>query len=124
MSSAAGERSVSRRGVCSGRRSPPVRADATHAVRRHDGLSPSKTSTDRSSSCCDGLELWGARACRTGDRCDRRDHPHADDAHGRQSQTQPHTVSRERGLPQPLARVGPLLERCRMLMEKWTLSVQ
>ncbi len=34
----------------------------------------------------------------------------------------PHTVTREVRLPKPLARVGPLLERCRMLLEHWTLT--
>ena len=46
-----------------------------------------------------------------------------DDAHGKANlKPQPHTVTREVRLPKPLARVGPLLERCRMLLEKWTLS--
>ncbi|MEW5917236.1 MAG: hypothetical protein AB1762_12565 [Gemmatimonadota bacterium] len=46
-----------------------------------------------------------------------------DDAQGKASITpRPHTVTREVRLPKPLARVGPLLERCRMLLEKWTLN--
>ena len=46
-----------------------------------------------------------------------------DDAQGKATlQPRPHTVTREVRLPKPLARVGPLLERCRMLLEKWTLS--
>lgn len=46
-----------------------------------------------------------------------------DDAQGKANlKPRPHTVSREVRLPKPLARVGPLLERCRMLLEKWTLS--
>jgi protein ImuB len=46
-----------------------------------------------------------------------------DDAQGRATlKPRPHTVTREVRLPKPLARVGPLLERCRMLLEKWTLS--
>jgi hypothetical protein len=34
----------------------------------------------------------------------------------------PHTVTRELRLPCPLARVAPLLERCRALLERWPLS--
>ncbi|MGH7711193.1 MAG: hypothetical protein ACREOG_07910, partial [Gemmatimonadaceae bacterium] len=46
-----------------------------------------------------------------------------DDAQGKGTlKPRPHTVTREVRLPKPLARVGPLLERCRMLLEKWTLS--
>ncbi len=33
-----------------------------------------------------------------------------------------HTVTREVRLPRPLARVDPLLERCRALLEEWTLQ--
>jgi len=46
-----------------------------------------------------------------------------DDAQGKATiNPRPHTVTREVRLPKPLARVGPLLERCRLLLEKWTLS--
>ncbi|MGQ0640613.1 MAG: hypothetical protein ACT4P6_07560 [Gemmatimonadaceae bacterium] len=46
-----------------------------------------------------------------------------DDAQGKATlKPRPHTVTREVRLPKPLARLGPLLERCRMLLEQWTLS--
>lgn len=46
-----------------------------------------------------------------------------DDAHGKSAlNPRPHTVTREVRLPRPLARIEPLLERCRMLLEKWTLT--
>jgi protein ImuB len=46
-----------------------------------------------------------------------------DDAQGKATlKPRPHTVTREVRLPKPLARVEPLLERCRMLLEKWTLT--
>lgn len=35
--------------------------------------------------------------------------------------TRAHTVTREVRLPRPLARVAPLLERCRALLDEWTL---
>jgi protein ImuB len=46
-----------------------------------------------------------------------------DDAHGKSAiNPRPHTVTREVRLPKPLARVEPLLERCRLLLEKWVLT--
>jgi protein ImuB len=46
-----------------------------------------------------------------------------DDAHGKSAlNPRPHTITREVRLPRPLARIEPLLERCRVLLEKWTLS--
>ena len=46
-----------------------------------------------------------------------------DDAQGKSAiNPRPHTVTREVRLPKPLARVEPLLERCRMLLEKWILT--
>jgi nucleotidyltransferase/DNA polymerase involved in DNA repair len=40
--------------------------------------------------------------------------------HARDERT--HTVTREVRLPRPLARAVPLLERCRALLERWTLT--
>lgn len=46
-----------------------------------------------------------------------------DDARGAlPTPARPHTVTREVRLPRPLARVVPLLERCRALLEDWTLQ--
>ncbi|MGH7696233.1 MAG: hypothetical protein ACRENH_14705, partial [Gemmatimonadaceae bacterium] len=46
-----------------------------------------------------------------------------DDAQGKSAiNPRPHTVTREVRLPKPLARVEPLLERCRLLLEKWVLT--
>ncbi|ODT00369.1 MAG: hypothetical protein ABS52_18665 [Gemmatimonadetes bacterium SCN 70-22] len=46
-----------------------------------------------------------------------------DDARGAlPAPTHTHTVTREVRLPRPLARVAPLLERCRALLEEWTLQ--
>ncbi|MFN8571558.1 MAG: hypothetical protein U0132_05825 [Gemmatimonadaceae bacterium] len=46
-----------------------------------------------------------------------------DDAQGAMpSHGRAHTITREVRLPRPLARVVPLLERCRALLEKWELT--
>ncbi|HSA57845.1 MAG TPA: hypothetical protein VLE53_19185 [Gemmatimonadaceae bacterium] len=45
-----------------------------------------------------------------------------DDARGALPDARPHTVTREVRLARPLARVAPLLERCRALLDRWPLS--
>jgi protein ImuB len=45
-----------------------------------------------------------------------------DDARGPLPNARPHTVTREVRLARPLARVAPLLERCRALLDRWPLS--
>jgi protein ImuB len=45
-----------------------------------------------------------------------------DDARGPLPDARPHTVTREVRLARPLARVAPLLERCRALLDRWPLS--
>jgi protein ImuB len=45
-----------------------------------------------------------------------------DDARGPMSNAPPHTVTREARPARPLARVVPLFERCRALLDSWTLD--
>jgi protein ImuB len=45
-----------------------------------------------------------------------------DDARGALPTSQAHTVTREIRLPRPLARPAPLFERCRGLLDRWTLT--
>jgi len=45
-----------------------------------------------------------------------------DDGRGALPDAQPHTVSREVRPPAPLARVAPLFERCRALLDQWMLA--
>jgi hypothetical protein len=45
-----------------------------------------------------------------------------DDARGPLPDARPHTVTREVRLARPLARMAPLLERCRALLDRWPLS--
>ncbi len=45
-----------------------------------------------------------------------------DDGRGAQGTATPHTVTREVRPPRPIARVAPLFERCRALLDKWPLT--
>jgi protein ImuB len=45
-----------------------------------------------------------------------------DDGRGALTNAPPHTITREVRMPKPLARVAPLFERCRALLDEWTLT--